>query len=153
MKKEIVRCPHCQAKMVEYKHSLSKQIVEVLYLFVKLGGVLDVVDLNSKMPYSKRCNFPKLQYWGLITKVKTEKKSKGLWAITPRGKDFITGQIPIQKSVWTYRNNFMRFDGEFFSMEGLGYEPYRQKEDYVSDQKPRFLNHDGQFEFFYDEEL
>lgn len=149
--KEVVRCHHCNAKMVEYKHSINKNMVACLKVILEFGGVMPFKEFNNKVTYNQRNNFQKLQYWRLVQKVKddlSEERIGGLWALTRFGKDFLMGLERVQRSVWTYRNQVVRFEGEAVSVSDLGFENYRQRDDYVSDQRPRYLNTEGQFEFF-----
>lgn len=148
--KAVNRCPHCDAKMVEYRHSLSKNIVSCLWVFLRRGGVIEFSKVNDEMTFNQKNNFQKLQYWGLIQKVRDETGARkgGFWAITSKGADFLMGQIKLRKSVWTYRNRTERYDGDCVSITDLGWEPYRRREDYVSDERPRYLGREGQLEFF-----
>lgn len=149
--KEIVRCPHCDAKMVEYRHTINKNMVKCLFVILEAGGIMPFKEFNNKVTYNQRNNFQKLQYWGLVKKVKdklSDERRAGVWALTDKCLDFLQGILEINKNVFTYRNKTMRFEGEFISIEDLEYEPYRQKLDYNSDQVPRYVTDDGQFEFF-----
>lgn len=146
-KKDLIkkRCPHCDAKMVEYRHTFNKQMVNCLFVLLDAGGKIKFSDLNGKLDYNQRNNFQKIQYWGLITKVPDQDID---WALTELAYMFLTGAASISKSVWTYRNKFVRLDGEQRHIKSFGYEPYRQKPDYVQDERPRYVNDSGQFEFF-----
>jgi hypothetical protein len=150
-KKQIKRCPTCCAKMVEYPHSLNKNLVKFLFVLVENGGTVAFKQMDKLIGYNLRANFPKLQYWGLIKKVRddlTGERKGGLWAITELGRDFIQGNIDINKKVWTYRNEFVSFDGVLVGVKKLGYEPFRTRDDYVADERPRYIAKDGQLRFF-----
>ena len=56
-------CETCGAKVVEYKHGLSKGLVRTLYIIAKAeppGQPVAMADL--KLTYSQRCNSQKLRY-------------------------------------------------------------------------------------------
>lgn len=148
--KEVKRCPHCDAKMVEYKHTLNKNIIQCLWIVCEMGGILPFKELNGRVTYNQRNHFQQLQYWGLTRKVKDEDGTRvaGLWAITEDGMRFLKGEIPVFKHVWTYRGEFVRFDGEALFVSDYGYEPYKTAEQYAAEARPRYIKPDGQMEFF-----
>lgn len=148
--KAVNRCPHCDAKMVEYRHSLSKNIVSCLWVFLRRGGVIEFSKINDEMTFNQKNNFQKLQYWGLIQKVRDDSGVRlgGFWALTSLGADFLKGHVNLAKSVWTYRNRRVRYDGDMVSISDLGWEPYRRQADYVADERPRYVTDGGQLEFF-----
>jgi hypothetical protein len=136
--KEVKRCPECDAKMVEYRHSLSRSLASCLHVFANRGGTIEFSQVNDEMTFNQKNNFQKLQYWGLITKIfDVDGRVEGLWSLTPGGYQFLQGRVSVSKSVWTYRNKVSRFDGDQVFITDLGYEPYRRREDYVADEKPR----------------
>lgn len=125
--KPTLRCEHCGAKMVEYKHSLNAGLVIALKKLIVFGEPAALKELN--LTINQFNNFQKLQYWGLVTKDK-----ENLWEPTTTALNFFKG-IPIPKSVWTYRGEFVRFGDDKTDIHTLRFE-YRKKQDYISDQRP-----------------
>lgn len=137
--KNVARCPHCNAKMVEYKHSLNKNVVACLWKFLEEGGLMAFKDIHQSFTFNQASNFQKLKYWGLVEKVEDEEGTRlgGMWAITTLGKNFLKNKTSVFKWVWTYRNKVVKYGGDQLFITDLGYEPYREKIDYASDAVPR----------------
>jgi hypothetical protein len=152
MGKQTTRCPHCSAKMVEYKHSINKQMISVMLTLKRYGGVMTMDQLvKTNLTFNQKNNFQKLQYWELIEKVKTEAKQKGIWGLTERGYRFLRDDQMVHKTAITYRNRTTGFDGPLVYCSEIAPELYRQIEDYVSDQVPRYVEKDGQIKLFAEE--
>ena len=127
-------CECCGAKLVKYKHSLSKSLLRCLYIPSALGyksfnpGELD-------MNYNQRANFQKLQYWGLVERCDQDKAKGGDWRITEKGWFFLRGEIKVHKIAWTFRGKLERYDGEEVSvMEVTG--GWRYRPDYARERAP-----------------
>ena len=129
--RQIKRCPHCDAKMVEYRHTFNKGLAHGLYeLWAADGGPISLRSL--RLTRTQWTNFQKLRYWGLVGRIKHD----GEWALTSQGLSFITQATPIQKWVWTYRGETIRFDGDTCFFHDVHEELYDQKPDYLSNAKP-----------------
>mgnify|MGYP001112701432 CR=1 FL=1 len=100
-------CECCGAKTVEYRHTLSASLVRALLWFSENNTAVSLAD--SGLTHTQICNFQKLKYWGLVDKV----EGTSLWFITDEGKAFLSGKGYARKHAWTYRGEFVRFDGEF----------------------------------------
>ena len=149
--KPVLRCEHCNAKMVEYRHSLNQQLAECLLALASQGGTIEFRELQKFISFNQRANFPKLQYWGLIAKMRddeTNERVGGLWGLTWAGFHFVRGMGTVNKSVWTYRNEFVRFDGPQIFLKELKVEAFREKSDYVADEKPKYIDESGQVRLF-----
>jgi len=133
--KNLTRCPHCDATMTEYRHSLSAGLIHALAKFYKRGSPLNVhKDLG--LTTNQWDNFQKLQYWGLVEKFYVDgKRKQGTWLLTQVAIDFLQGKMMLNKSVWSYRGKFVRFDGPLITIDDVD-EKYRQKEDYINDRIP-----------------
>jgi hypothetical protein len=125
-------CETCGAKIVMYKHSLSRGIV---------SGLIQLLDKSPNKPINiKRLhlsrnqwdNFQKLRYWDLVKQVMVDgKRKKGVWQITERGKAFLFGEISVSKSVWTYHGEFKKYDGKDIKIYDIKDVAYKQREDYA----------------------
>lgn len=114
MKAEPKRCPHCDAKMVEYTHTLSKGLIRGFYKAVKSAAPNGYFEIGkvAGLTYSQRENLRKLQYWQVIKKADETSPKGGEWFITTRGMAFIKGKISLPKKAITYRGSVVRFDGK-----------------------------------------
>jgi len=123
---EACLCPHCGAKMVDYRFGFNKGLSVFLGRLYENKGKACKTD-NLGLTYSQRTNSQKLAYWGLAVPVKqTEEQSKkrGWWAITQKGIDFIEGRISIPKHAITRRGDIVGFEGEQIYLEDVkdGYQ-------------------------------
>jgi hypothetical protein len=105
-------CEHCNAKMVEYKHSFSKALATGLWRLHIANGIVNIKDLG--LTRNQWDNFQKLRYWGLVAQSYRDDGTRlnGQWHITKEGADFVEKGTAIKKSVWTYRGKTVRFDGD-----------------------------------------
>jgi len=107
---EARKCESCGAKLVEYKHSLSKGLARCLYKIALYKG--RAVNLNElKFTYNQQSNFQKLRYWGLVAKEDPNNLKGGKWIITRKGWQFITDEITVPKTAWSFRGDFIRHEG------------------------------------------
>jgi hypothetical protein len=103
-------CPHCGASMKVWEHRLTPAITNMLISFaraVKEKGINDIHFQKDIGASANECNnFPKLRYFGLITKVLDEDGThkQGHWLITRRGGAFLRGEEAVHRSVKTFRN-------------------------------------------------
>ena len=134
----IKRCPHCDAKMVEYRHVFNKGLAGSLYeIFIAGGGPISLRKL--KLTRTQWTNFQKLRYWGLVSPTKED----GEWVITQKGFDFIVKGETINKWVYTYRGEPVRFDGDICIFDEIHTPKYDKKLDYAANAVPhRGITHD-----------
>jgi hypothetical protein len=126
-------CPHCGAKMVEYKHGLSKGLARALWYTLRIVKDCSNFEIASiGMDYTHRCNFQKLRYWGIVEKVGDSAGKGGIWRITESGLSFAKGEIKLQHFAWTYRGEVQRHEGELIGItdiaEGWKYRPEYARE-------------------------
>lgn len=130
------RCPHCNAKMVTYKHGLSKTLMAGLrnvMLVADKAGYFNIGKVALSHP--QRQNLPKLKYFGIIEKVGDADGHGGEWRVTSAGMAFVTGQLSVQKMRRTYRNEVVEVLGEYvFITDVSGGWKYRP--DYAREAKP-----------------
>ncbi len=98
-------CEHCGAKIVEYKHGLTKVLVRGLVALAALGGRGKTAELDEKR--SVMDNFQKLRYFQLVRKTRTP----GVWTITDLGYAFLNKDTQIYEYVWTFRGEVVRYEG------------------------------------------
>lgn len=108
------KCVTCGANIVEYKHGLSKGLLRAFARFVmktrgQVGREVEFHDLG--LDYNHGSNFQKLRYWALIEKIGDAESKGGLWALTEQGKIFATGAISLPRFAWSYRGDFVRYEG------------------------------------------
>lgn len=133
----VKRCPHCEAKMVEYKHSFSKALAVGLgRLHFLGGGPINIKNLG--LTRNQWDNFQKLRYWGLVAKATKQDGTRagGEWILTQKGRDFIEHGLAITKSVWTYRGDTVRFDGDTCFYTDSHEPKYKQRQSYADSAVP-----------------
>jgi len=133
-------CETCGAKMVRYKHSLCKGIVNGLLRFAKFGPhpqrLCDKGKLAGGMTRNAADNFQKLKYFGIVVKAPPdgEAQHSGWWQITQRGWDFIRGTKAMPSFMWTYRGEVVDESTELVSIHEIKHDPYYlQWGDYVAE--------------------
>ncbi len=129
-------CPHCGAKMVKYKHSLSIPMVEGLTLLRDAGGgPINIKELN--MSRNQWDNFQKLRYFKLVKRVYEDGVRKsGVWKITKRGRRFLLGDVMVPRAVWTYRGKTCDKEPErIFAWEVSGF--YQDRETWWEQARPK----------------
>lgn len=107
----VAHCPTCGAKMVEYKHHLTRPLVEgAAALALAGGGPINLADLN--LSRSVWDNFQKLRYWKLVQPHQVGGvRSRGEWYLTVRGWAFLRGELALRRYAWTYRGDIRRYEG------------------------------------------
>ncbi len=129
-------CETCGAKVVEYKHGLSKGLVRTLYIIAKAeppGQPVAMADL--KLTYSQRCNSQKLRYWYLIEKVGDPDGKGGNWRVTHRGSEFLQGIVSVPQFVWTYHGEPLRYEGRYRYIEQVT-DGWKWRPDYAREAIP-----------------
>lgn len=121
-KKKGEVCPHCGAKVVEYRHGFNKVLASALIKLSKAPGPVAIKDLG--MSHSELANLQKLSYWSLI-----ENPRLGVWGLTENGRRFMDGRSLIHEFVWSYRGEFRRFEGDLISFKDRHPNP-DQRPDY-----------------------
>ena len=129
-------CSQCGATITEYKHSLGKGLLRALVKFAKhassRGAAVNLNDCNMNL--SERTNFYKLKYWGLLEKASDNERG-GEWVMLPIGWAFVEGRIEMRKLVWSYRGEFVRFDGERVYIQDVT-DGWKYRPDYVRERRP-----------------
>lgn len=123
----IEKCELCDAKIIKYRHSLNKALAKGLIILHKKYNGFSSLNEMSELNFNQKNNFQKLKYWGLV-----HKNSNGVWTITDSGIAFVTGNISVYKTVVTYRNKTIEFDGEKITIEqALDEYSYWWREQYL----------------------
>lgn len=127
-------CEHCHAPTMEYRHTLSRLLGEMLLQLYRFKGQrARLRDLH--LPNSKFANFQKLQYWGLVDREKRDGKYTAYWYLTYAGEQFarVTRRCP--KQVWTYRGRWVEFEGQAVLITDL-VRDYNTRVSYAQEARP-----------------
>ena len=128
----IERCPHCNASMKKYWHSLTPGLVKVLVKCYVYASEHDneFMMKNLNLDHSEYGNFQKLRFHALIAKKKEDgEKVERTWLITARGADFLKGTIQIPDKVQTFRNRVVEHSPELVTIRDvMKSEPYWEKD-------------------------
>lgn len=136
---EAELCPHCGAKMVEYRQRLNKVLVRGLVKAYKAGDrgtkAVHLVDVFPGGPgtndYSEHCNFQKLRYFGLVV----PSGDQGRWELTWKGRMFVQGRVWCYPIAVTYRGETVRFEGEAIAIDEV-IHIIRLAPDWMDDAEP-----------------
>lgn len=127
-------CDCCGAKTVKYKHTMNKWMADSLHKLFLAGGRDHIRNLG--LSHTQMNNFQKLKYWKLVEQVAADGEwVKGVWSVTDHGNNFITRGAMITKSVWTYRNRFVSFEGPAVFFREIHDEKVKQSEQYWEEAK------------------
>ena len=128
------QCPTCGAKTVRYKHGLNSGLIQGLARLCEAGGEANLADLA--LTRNQWDNFQKLRYWSLVEPVFEDGTRKsGIWSVTPRGLEFLVGEITVPRHVWTYRGEFVEYDGADVSVEDV-VAGYKHRPEYATEAVP-----------------
>lgn len=109
------RCHHCDSRLVEYRHGITKTLCRGLRaLYRKGGGPIRVAELG--LDHSAQANFQKLRYWNFVTKPLVNGRETNEWQITDEGVAFLRAETPAFRWVWTYRGKWQRWDGDLIGI-------------------------------------
>lgn len=132
MSEEPEICSACGAKIVEYKHSLSKSQAVALQLFAEAAGDGPVHLKEVAFTRSQWINFQKLRYFGIVRRVTVgDAQRSGVWEMTDLGWRFLAGKVAVTARVWTYRGEVVELDErEVYIHELTG--GYARSEEYAA---------------------
>jgi hypothetical protein len=121
--------------MVEYRHAFTAALAQGLYLMYRRNRAVNLKVLG--LTRNQWDNFQKLRYWGLVEKAERAdgKRIGGAWRITQHGIDFIERRVSVQRAVWTYRGERVRFEGDPTTFEAV-HGPYMTRPDYSDQSRP-----------------
>lgn len=98
-------CPCCGRWGKVYPRSINVTMAKSL---VWLGDHSSWVDVPNTAPrWVLRSNqLPTLRWWGLVERMEnspdSDQKHSGVWRVTSRGRDFLSGYYAVPKKVFTY---------------------------------------------------
>jgi hypothetical protein len=128
-------CPYCGAKMVEYRHRLNDPLVTSLARLRQAGG--GPISLKALgLTRNQWDNFQKLRYFDLVRQVWVDgSRKRGIWEITNSGRAFLDGRLAVHRSVWTYRGERVRWDGELVTVMAVA-GGYQFREEWAEEAQP-----------------
>jgi len=129
-------CPHCGAKMVLYPHSLSLSLIRVLYIVVREADSDGLFTVKgSGMNRNQAGNLQKLRYWGFISRADLDGIG-GAWHVCKGTVEFLKGEVPMRKKVWTWRGDVDSFDGPEVYVDSIT-GGWKYRPDYAREAQPR----------------
>jgi len=105
-------CEHCNAHLVEHRHSLTRGLAITLWRFfccLPNGGNPSNVD---QLRHVNLANWQKLRYWGFIEPL----PERGQWHVTDLGSFWLSGEARVPKHTWTWRGNTVEQEGELVAV-------------------------------------
>lgn len=132
----IKKCECCGAKIIEYKNTLNKGMVEALKKVYSLGGKAHLQNdlVLTKNQYN---NFQKLQYFDLVKKHYNDdlERVSGVWDVTQRGENFLLGKISVNLNSIVYRNVRKEYTGEKVFVDFFFDKEYKKRQEYLDDSR------------------
>lgn len=126
------KCPCCGRYAQIYYRGISKTVAKQLATLWALQQTPESYVHASKLVLgsSGAGDLTKAKYFGLIEEkphTPNEKKTSGLWRLTPKGVDFIRGRVAIPRRVAIYNDEVLGYsDKTMMFHEALG-EPFNYK--------------------------
>jgi len=132
-------CPLCGGSTRRQKHSMSKVLINGLKEFAQIldarGETEDKLSL-AQLSRSAWDNFQKLKHWGLVRK-KNPKGKSGIWILTEKGRDFLSGDISVPRIVTTFHDIVVEESPDEIKILDTDVLPYYWRyEDYRNSQTP-----------------
>lgn len=128
---EVQKCMCCAESMSLLPRTLSRQMVDSL---AKIARRVHETDENNVIPAeftgdlrlnrTQYNNLNVLKKHGMIAKLKNQADKKIHYCITRKGYQFITGQIAVPKTVWSFRNKTVRKSEDMVTVQDVWGEPY-----------------------------
>ncbi len=122
-----IYCEACGHAIIEYSFNINQGLCSVLIKLYEAGGPIEIAKL--RLTNSQYSNYPKLAYWGLAERHTIDEDAKGgVWKITRKGLEFITGSIAVSKRAVMKNKQLIRFDGDAVKfdeiIDGYDYKPF-----------------------------
>lgn len=133
---QIRRYPLCDATTVSYRHKLNRGLVAGLRRLDEAGGLSKLAEIN--LTHWQVTDFQRLRYFGLVEKFRQDgKRVKGMWSITPRGREFLAETVRVRGTAITFRNRLVGIEDELVDFRAAeGVADYKQVADYACDAEP-----------------
>jgi hypothetical protein len=123
-------CPNCGSKMMQYKHSLNKQLVDIVTKLYYKPGKLS--DLN--ITHVQINNAQKLRYWGLIEQIIGETDE---WRVSWAGELFIRGKLHMRKTAITFHGKVTGHEGDAVTFQQLKPDNWITRPEYAETAIPK----------------
>lgn len=115
--------------MVEYRHGLSRGLVQALATAWQSFDIRPFDATKIGLPRVQYLNFQKLRYWGFIEHSRIN-VDRGGWIISRAGRDFLFGETDARKFAVTYRGQTVRLDGPIVMAHEI-LPGYQKRSDYA----------------------
>ena len=122
-------CPCCRQFVKVYRRKLNSGMARALILFYQLdragepGRWLHWRDASGSIA-AFCAEYSKLAYWGLMEPkphTPDDKKSSGLWRLTPAGRSFVRNESTVLSHARIYNSQLLGSDGGWISIvDALG---------------------------------
>lgn len=125
-------CEHCGGKLVQYKQTLSRGLVNALVAFARKGRKAHHLS-EVRFTYNQRNNFQKLRYWRMVRKAGIDRERSGYWEITRRGWEFLAEERAVPAYVRTFRAEVVAVSKRKVYVTDIPADPFYLKHgDYVA---------------------
>jgi len=134
--KEGARCPACTQLAKIYERPMywvsAYSLIQLYKLDSAKHGFYHITKLVPKNT-SGGGDFAKLVYWGLAEEMSKDpadkqKRTSGMWQITPKGRNFVEGSLTVQSHVRLYDGRLLGFKGEYVSIRDISGKKFDYEE-------------------------
>lgn len=120
-------CPCCGQRVQLYRHklngSMAKSLIELFLLHLKSDDTYHHISkFEAWRDGYGGGQFAKVKYWGFAvdkTNSDDSKRTSGMWAITPKGKEFVRNQLSVPSHVLIFNKKSYGFDGEQVTIKDI----------------------------------
>ncbi len=101
-------CPVCDQNARRWRRSLTSGMVRALMVLRRHYGEPALRTLaEHRLPSG---DYAKLRFWGLLVP-DPSKDADGVWIVTRDGREFLDGQLRVQRYAHVYNNAVERYSG------------------------------------------
>lgn len=128
-------CNACgRKKPVEHHHSINTGLANAIVTIYQKSRSSPVKLSDLRLTRNQLDNFQKLKYWGLVAPYVTQEnnRKRGWWVMTELGRSFVERKAKIPKTVWTFNDTLVRFEGEEVFIDEI-VEGYKYRGDYADE--------------------
>ncbi len=118
-------CPCCDQRVQRYRRKLNSNMAVFLISLVRASRARSATTWISHLDLSYRGrDYSTVSFWGLAETAVVadgDKRTSGMWRITPKGVAFARGGLSVPSHVYIYNNQELGFsEAEIGIVEALG---------------------------------
>lgn len=119
---KVQTCPCCDQLVKLYKMTMPIGAVADIKEYVLRNETSDWIHINDLRTRSQGGEIARLRHWGLVEEMPNydaSKRTAGMWRVTLKGRDFVTGKSMCNKYAKLYNQTFYGFDGDMVTVDDV----------------------------------